>query len=135
MARGSQEQFSPRTWWQALDSSMTGFHDWETATFKKGLPMWLVNSDNTNMREVKVENEEKHYIKTLRNQCEGDWLRIANSKATRNVRTEALTETPVDDLRKKHFTVLMSDLNRDFCRPSLKCVVLRTERKMQPVWH
>lgn len=69
------------------------------------------------MREVQVENEEKHYIKISRNQREGDGIRIATSKATSNIRREGPAETPVDDLRKKLFTLLESDLNGHFCRP------------------
>lgn len=68
------------------------------------------------MREAQVENEEKHYMKIPRNQREGDGIRIAKSKATSNIR-EGPAETPVDDLRKKPFTLLESDLNGYFCRP------------------
>lgn len=42
------------------------------------------------MREVKVENEEKYYIKISRNQCEGDGIRTAKSKATRKVKNRRL---------------------------------------------
>lgn len=39
-----------------------------------------------------------------------------NQKQQEMLRTEGSNETPVDDLRKKSFTILERDLNRDFCR-------------------
>lgn len=68
------------------------------------------------MREEKAENEKKHQIKISSNQCEGDGIGIAKSKATRNIKTKALAEISVNVLRKKSFTIL-SNMNGDFCMP------------------
>lgn len=53
-----------------------------------------------------------------------------NQKQQEMLRTEGSIETPVDDLRKKPFTILERDLNRDFCRSESKCATLRTGKKM-----
>ena len=69
------------------------------------------------MGEDKAEIEKRHYIKISRSKCEGDKTRIAKPKATRNVRTEALSETSVADLRKNPSTLLKRGLHEALRMP------------------
>lgn len=87
------------------------------------------------MQEEKAEHEKRHYRKISRNQCERDKIRIAKPKAVRNVRMEAPSETSADDLRKKPFTLLKSDLKEAFCMPSSKRAVSETGRETEEAWH